>query len=185
MQHDNSLAEVGAATEEFRCTHDSFELTRRVLSDGRPQFVNQCLQCGAPVGTAVKRKIIELERSVDDVPPFDKHKWDRWKEERKTRIEQALRVHHPTNVDGKRNFWKEYAEYLQTPEWANRRAQVLIRANQTCEGCAQTRATQIHHLTYRHIGREFLFELVALCTDCHNQLHADHTGLSYVALRNL
>jgi 5-methylcytosine-specific restriction endonuclease McrA len=37
------------------------------------------------------------------------------------------------------------------------------------DGC-QSRATQVHHLTYRHLGNEPLFELMAICRDCHEQL---------------
>lgn len=32
----------------------------------------------------------------------------------------------------------------------------------------------MHHLTYRHAKREFLFELVAVCQSCHSRLHEDN-----------
>lgn len=64
-----------------------------------------------------------------------------------------------------------YAAYLKTPAWRERRALVMKRAKNVCEGCGQAKATEVHHLTYAHIGKEFLFELVALCGACHDRWH--------------
>jgi len=36
-------------------------------------------------------------------------------------------------------------------------------------------ATEVHHLTYQHVGHEFLFELVAICRECHTRWHGGHT----------
>ncbi|MCK1357156.1 MULTISPECIES: hypothetical protein [unclassified Bradyrhizobium] len=38
------------------------------------------------------------------------------------------------------------------------------------------KATQVHHLTYKHIFREFVFELIAVCDECHSRLHSDKTS---------
>lgn len=64
-----------------------------------------------------------------------------------------------------------YAAYLDTFEWAERRDKVLARADGLCEGCGSAEATQVHHLTYAHVGYEFLFELTAICAACHGRLH--------------
>jgi hypothetical protein len=29
-----------------------------------------------------------------------------------------------------------------------------------------------HHLAYKHVGHEFLFELAALCLECHARVHS-------------
>jgi 5-methylcytosine-specific restriction endonuclease McrA len=50
---------------------------------------------------------------------------------------------------------------------------VLQRANGHCEGCGQRKAVQVHHLTYEHVGQEFLWELRAVCSECHDRLHPD------------
>ena len=65
----------------------------------------------------------------------------------------------------------EYREYLDGPQWRERRELVMARAGQTCEGCRKHHAENVHHLTYAHIQHEFLFELVALCRDCHERWH--------------
>lgn len=64
-----------------------------------------------------------------------------------------------------------YADYLKSAEWATRREKVMQRAGGVCEGCRCRPATEVHHLTYEHVTREFLFELVAICGDCHARLH--------------
>ena len=56
-------------------------------------------------------------------------------------------------------------------EWREKRRKVLERADWLCEGCRCRRTTQVHHLTYKHLGRELLFELVALCDVCHDVCH--------------
>lgn len=66
---------------------------------------------------------------------------------------------------------EQYADYLRSREWAERREKVMQRARGLCEGCRVRPATEVHHLTYEHVTREFLFELVAICGDCHARLH--------------
>lgn len=64
-----------------------------------------------------------------------------------------------------------YADYLRSAEWAARRDKVMERASHRCEGCRERLATDVHHLTYEHVTQEFLFELVALCAECHDRIH--------------
>lgn len=64
-----------------------------------------------------------------------------------------------------------YREYLQSSAWAKLRRQVLMRAAFICEGCGAKPAVEVHHKTYEHVGDEFLFELTALCKECHGRLH--------------
>jgi hypothetical protein len=39
---------------------------------------------------------------------------------------------------------------------------------------------EVHHLTYKNVFTEFLFELVAVCQDCHSRLHADDPVLDEI-----
>ena len=66
---------------------------------------------------------------------------------------------------------ERYAEYLESPEWRDKRRLVMFRAAGICEGCRLKPATQVHHLTYQNIGEEFLWQLVAVCRDCHERYH--------------
>lgn len=67
---------------------------------------------------------------------------------------------------------KQYKEYLQSSLWKNIREKALFRDNGWCQGCLENRATQVHHLSYDHVGFEFLHELISLCEDCHTRIHS-------------
>ena len=79
------------------------------------------------------------------------------------------------------SWWQRYEAYLQTPTWAEKRRMVLRRAHGICEGCGVRKATEVHHRTPYPPGwpgsklwlrHEKLFLLVALCTECHQDLHS-------------
>lgn len=67
----------------------------------------------------------------------------------------------------------EYASYLLTSSWRARRFKVLERAKYLCEGCGEHPAMEVHHVTYDHVGGEFLWELRAVCVTCHERLHQE------------
>lgn len=62
---------------------------------------------------------------------------------------------------------------LRSPKWRDIRARVLRRANGVCEGCGLRLPVQVHHVDYAHMGDEFLWELRAVCIECHERVHAD------------
>jgi hypothetical protein len=64
-----------------------------------------------------------------------------------------------------------YAAYLRSPGWQRKRMAVLKRDNGICQACLVRTATEIHHLSYEHLGAEFAFELVSVCAVCHERLH--------------
>ena len=73
--------------------------------------------------------------------------------------------------------YSAYSRYInESPEWRERRSKVLTRDNHTCQavlpGCCNVRADHVHHKTYAHLGKEPLFDLVAVCARCHASLHA-------------
>jgi len=69
-----------------------------------------------------------------------------------------------------------YLAHLQSPRWSGLRRQVFLRAGGICEGCGTRPITEVHHLSYAHVGEEFLFELVGLCATCHQRLHGITKG---------
>lgn len=68
--------------------------------------------------------------------------------------------------------WHElHSSYMHSDAWGAKRAAVLARENNLCQGCRRAPATIVHHLTYDHWQSELLYELVALCESCHGQGH--------------
>jgi hypothetical protein len=158
--------------ESYWCEHPNVELRWRVFSDGRAAWVRQCMQCGIQRGPNLKKDAPEV-RARHDRPLFDPTIADRYDDLRRAKLARQQRIQELEQERKQREWWEWYNRYLLTPEWKARRALVLKRSGGLCEGCRQSPAQQVHHLTYAHVGREFLFELVALCEECHERLHAD------------
>jgi hypothetical protein len=165
----DATPEFHADMDAFRrdeCSHFESEIRDRIVSGGGIQAVRQCLHCGAPVGNPVKRSELTAKPASWDVNALTKYQTKR--ETRRTDIYQKhIRIQR-NRTEG---WWKEYNDYLRTDGWKRKRAKVLARAQNLCEGCREREATQVHHLTYRHRFDEFLFELVAVCDPCHTRLH--------------
>jgi hypothetical protein len=70
----------------------------------------------------------------------------------------------------------EYAAYLLTPVWLEKRKAVMYRCKYWCEwiGCSD-RAVNVHHLTYANVGHEPLTDLIAVCRRHHGNAHYDST----------
>lgn len=145
------------------CTHPRTEVRALVIADGRIQHVAQCLRCHQKVGGAVKQ--------TEDVPEFDvaNHRRIQMQLEafRQTAWKESTEQREMANAQ----WWAEYETYLQSQEWQETRDRILRRAKGICEGCNQRPATQVHHLTYRHVRAEFDNELVAYCRHCHDRIH--------------
>jgi len=65
-----------------------------------------------------------------------------------------------------------YEEYLATPEWQARAAEVKLLRGNRCEKCGSRENLHAHHLTYEHRGHEPLGDLQVLCELCHKAIHA-------------
>lgn len=65
----------------------------------------------------------------------------------------------------------EYIAYLKGESWQELRRRVLERDNYLCQACLSKDAQDVHHITYANFGKEFCFELMSVCRDCHNLLH--------------
>lgn len=136
------------------CQHPRTELRARTISNGAVQIVPQCLDCGRACGNPVPRRAVKGSPAPFDVALA------------KPKDYAAERC------ERRRAFFEWYDAYLASPEWKERRLKVLSRDKGICQGCAKP-ASEVHHLTYDHVGEEFLFELIAVCHDCHTRLHKD------------
>ena len=66
-----------------------------------------------------------------------------------------------------------YNDYLRTPEWQRTRRAKLEQVGNRCRRCGADRKLHVHHLTYDHVGHEWLDELVVLCSWCHSDTHGE------------
>lgn len=143
------------------CGSGQTQLRRKRARNGAEMFAWQCLGCGRAASAWIRRATIAQPDNLLDwdealADAFDTERRKVWVAERD--IENA-------------GWRRRYDEHLASPKWRSIRSRVLQRARGVCEGCGLLRAEQVHHLTYRHLGDELLFELVALCEDCHQRAH--------------
>jgi hypothetical protein len=102
--------------------------------------------------------------------------------EQSARLAEEAKAREEERLEQSRCWWAAYDHYLQSSSWAEKRRLVLRRANGLCEGCGSSRAVQVHHRNYPQgvspgslewIAREKLFDLIALCSRCHTDLHPE------------
>ena len=159
------------AYDQSDCKHPRTEIRERKNRGGALHLYEQCVTCGASGSLATKRP-----SDLKSPPAWNEGHEDQYKNARKAERDAILQKHIRKQKSGEEGFRREYDIYLTTPEWRVKRAKVLKRANGLCEGCLEREATQVHHLSYRHIFQEFMFELIAVCQECHARLHADKNG---------
>jgi 5-methylcytosine-specific restriction endonuclease McrA len=156
----------------FRCAHPNQRIVWTRFSNygdeyQKPQLRNFCNDCGRLIGGALKHAL-----ATDDTPTLSP--------EEATRHGRMWNEHYRQLEIERENQTKEwranYDAYLKTEVWARKRKLVLERAGCLCEGCREAEASQVHHLTYKNCGNEFLWELVAICRDCHGRFHGIETA---------
>ncbi len=153
------------------CAHPQAEIRRIIIAGGGVQYRRQCLRCGEHVSNSISHS------QISETPPeADRTLAERWyaeKEKAYNALIQRFVIKQKTKDTA---FFQKYNTYLVSEGWQKKRSTVLKRANNVCEGCLDRQATQVHHLTYNNVFNEFLFELVAICDECHARLHPKSVG---------
>ena len=70
-----------------------------------------------------------------------------------------------------KEWWAGHEEYLKTEKWRKKRERVMERDGGKCQACLRRKAAHAHHLTYTRHKNEPLFDLIAVCRVCHEELH--------------
>jgi 5-methylcytosine-specific restriction endonuclease McrA len=71
-----------------------------------------------------------------------------------------------------------YKEYLLTDHWKDVRNRFWKSKlhHYKCYVCEAKQNLQVHHKSYKRIGKEKLNDLVLLCGNCHNETHQLEAG---------
>ena len=70
-----------------------------------------------------------------------------------------------------------YNAYIGSAAWGAKREAALRRYGQKCNRCGTTDAQfQVHHLTYKRLGKEKMADLEVLCKECHQIEHEHKHG---------
>jgi hypothetical protein len=154
------------------CNHEVRDLVwTTVGSDCQPleterQLREQCRNCGRLLTQQKARRLAKPDTPNVNLPALK-----RWNDEREERWRAQAASYQEAREAQNAEWFARYNEYLQTPEWRAKSAAVIDREKGLCEGCRKARAVHVHHLTYSHVGRELLFQLVAVCLECHEHAH--------------
>lgn len=66
----------------------------------------------------------------------------------------------------------DYHKYLESLHWQQLRVRYISSRDFNCFACGEHKAgMNLHHLTYRRIGDEWLDDLIPLCFSCHRLAH--------------
>lgn len=69
--------------------------------------------------------------------------------------------------------YTNYADYIHSVRWyETRRRYRASDRPQDCQLCGGDKQIALHHLTYERVGNERLDDLLPLCNDCHQLVHA-------------
>lgn len=146
--------------------HEFTEWRRLITSSGGIQIRRQCRRCGYLLGNPRRR-----EAGDEQLPEADRTARDAFEAARTSEYERILQKHARLQRDQENSWFRAHNEYLTSDAWQRKRKLVFQRSGGRCEGCGVNAATQVHHLSYDHWQAEFLFELAAVCEECHNRLH--------------
>lgn len=153
---------------ERNCAHAASELRVKTNAAGGQMYGRQCLRCGCADGPWLKKQDALAFAHGQPLPVWDNDAPQRFWKDISRRQTDLREQHRQEQSDA---WWEAYDAYLKTREWAEKRRLVLERAGGLCEGCRQRRAVQVHHTSYEHVGDELLWELRAVCRECHDRIH--------------
>lgn len=161
------LAPLAQAVEEkFGCAHAVLHQCVKTASNGAKHYGWQCARCGDwKAGRKEERNQFSLP-----LPEFNEELREDWW---KARQEFSRHLSMQRREADRREWFAAADTYYSSPGWRAKRAAVLKRDNGLCQarllGC-RTVANQAHHLTYDHWQDEPLFDLIAVCSVCHEHI---------------
>jgi hypothetical protein len=162
--------ELGAELNDWRdekCTdHPEVEWRQFPTSNGGVQIRRQCMICGHILGNSRKRM-----PGDDNLPLIDRKSPELYDAQRKNKYDAIIQRHAHRQRDKDNSWFHEHTAYLSSDAWKEKRRLIFRRSAGICEGCGVREAAEVHHLSYTHWQSEFLFELVAVCKECHERLH--------------
>jgi hypothetical protein len=148
-----------------------FDYVVYVQSNGTRVIRKRCVQCG------------ELRNSVkkSEHPDYDKYeivdaayieaRYEIIRQKYQKKQEQKRQEFENEQQRKNKEWWEWYNNYLLTYKWRNKRQRVLERDKHICQSCLINKATEVHHLSYKFVGNEPLFQLVSICDTCHKMIH--------------
>lgn len=167
---DEALDEAYAKWQSEACGHPRLGVVKTAYAGGRKAYNWYCAICGtklssnihAQLAMPIQKEGVTGQKMAEICAAYEQRRRDEislMAAEAADRCQSANRA--------------AYSEYLDSDHWEMMRRKVMRRADNICEGCLSQTAEHVHHKTYKHLGAEFAFELLALCEECHDRFHKE------------
>lgn len=148
------------------CNLPNLQYRKSITQNGNFQLYKQCLNCGY-----VPRRLYKFKNdnniNIDEIQLLDKLRSDA---AISNQIDSMKNMSLTISNIKKTLFFSKLNQYYNTDKWKLKREKVLKRDNFLCQACLNKKAIQVHHLTYKHVFDEPLFELVSICIACHTKI---------------
>jgi 5-methylcytosine-specific restriction endonuclease McrA len=149
------------------CRKTKYIITKENRQDNLIKIYHQCVNCG---GANRTKPLSQKIYSTKITGEFSDVRFDQWHEDRNCEYEELSIIVKENNYDTSK--YKKYnVDYLNSAEWKIKREKVLVRDNYLCQECKNKTAQVVHHKTYENIFNEPLEDLIALCHECHTEIH--------------
>lgn len=166
--HSVDMPQQRERRNPWHCDHENVRLSVYTASNGVKSYGDQCQRCGRKISKFVSAKRFQQEEGVDPLEYAIEFKTNLQRD-----FSNSIWAEEDQARESRKREWNRwYSNYLASPDWRQKRRLVFDRANGICEGCRERHATQVHHISYANVGNEFLWELVAICRDCHEKAHS-------------
>lgn len=176
-------------TAENCCSNPDTHFVRHENKDGRFQLRKQCNNCHSiPIRSYPQKGILINNLPISNV--FNEGTVNIIRKQELQEVHKEFRTKFSNNKSIKADLldsginYNEYVEYLRSAQWREKRLKVLDRDNNTCQSCLKAKAQEVHHITYKHLKNEPLFELVSVCKPCHDEITRMDNGSDYYFVQN-
>lgn len=154
------------------CHHEKTKFYYIIKVNGEKAYMELCSLCGERKDKAkvwIKASTIPNDATI--IKYTDEIKKE-FSDKKNILINEINKIKYAIDMSGK---YQDYLKYLESPEWdEKRRMRLYFNKNNfhgKCEVCGKTEATQCHHMTYERLYNEWIFDLAAVCSSCHERIH--------------
>jgi len=127
---------------------------------------------------AIKQKgVIERLKKKEEKrnsPQYKKKK----EEKKRKKLESKGIAYVPNRKFIPKNIFDErvkfYKRYIKSDAWKLKRLDAIKHHGQDCQQCGHflpISMIQVHHITYKRLGKELMEDLMIVCKPCHEKIH--------------
>lgn len=147
---------------ELECDHN-WVFILFTLENGHSQLRRYCTRCHEREGKIYKQS----EHDLSKIAVGENDNYNRFIEEHRNSDQDEFTLFISKLRQSQEEYmYSEYTKYIRSDNFKLLRTKIIERDGGICQICG-AKGNNVHHLTYTHFRKEYLFELVLLCENCH------------------